>query len=280
MPHRSPYRLAALAALAALSALAASACVDDSASLLLTGPYIAQGQLETDEMTMATSIACEFEANEDALTVAAGIIDLARLDRIGQFPFNSLNIENYGTGSFVLAMAAQNRLGSSADADPTGLRANTNDVFIEGFEISWRTADGEDVIYNPGAPKDQSVTTCAGPGFRALSAKVSSAGAARVIFVPLISSRVSTGGGSSGELPCLRSQMINAFGAGNLASAPQLVQVHIRAIGETVDGQNIESDTYVFPISVCDGCSSLAGALGPEEGPLATGATPMCQVEG
>lgn len=269
MADRSPHALALSGLLIALST---QACVDDSASLLLSGPYIAEGQIE--EQDGMTSFTCEFEANEEAQTVAAGVIDLERLDRIGQFPFNSTLVENYGTGSFVLAMGVQNRLGGSNAVDPTGLRSNTNDVLVDGFEISWRSAGGEDVIYNPGPTAG---VGCGGPGFRSISTKVSSAGAARIIYVPLLSSRVATDGGRGNELGCLRGQLAAAFPGADLAVAPQLVQVHIRAVGETLDGQNVESDTYVFPISVCDGCESIAESLGDEGSATASGATPMCR---
>ena len=82
----------------------------------------------------------------------------------------------------------------------------------------------------------------------------------------------------------LRGGLVGNFGNA-INTSPSQVFVEIQAKGETLDGQNVESEVMVYPISVCDGCGVFDRTLSfccdnpdsPDTSGCPTfGAPPMC----
>ena len=83
--------------------------------------------------------------------------------------------------------------------------------------------------------------------------------------VPLISSASDVGGLEA----CVRQELAQegiAQGAMNDYKVPVFVDIKLKA--ETLDGSNISSNTFTFPMEVCLGCS---GGVNPN--------TPYCVVD-
>lgn len=257
--------LFALAGVLSLAAL--TGCVDADPSFVLKGAIV--GELSDDD-GLSCARTCTFTSGGNATRVnTAGVLDLARLEQSGQFPYLI-------PGSYVVNLELTNTLAQSDANDGSRLRNDTNSISLREFIIVWKTPDGE-TLYEPGEADSG--------GSRPAFALVDSDGGILNLDVELLSGTIFPNGTNS-EAAFLRGAISQ-----DITQSPKQVIVEIQARGETLDGQNVESQIMKYPISICDGCNvfdrvnlsccndpaaaSVPGFDGTPGCPV-FGATPMC----
>ncbi|MEC9441191.1 MAG: hypothetical protein VYE40_08830 [Myxococcota bacterium] len=266
---RSTRRNTYILSLAGLLAIAAlnTGCVEADPSLILEGGIV--GELG-DADPVACSANCEFALTGGSGVTAlstSGFLDLARLEQYGQYPYRV-------PGSYTLRVNLTNILGDSTTNDGAGLRNDSNSIKLKEFTIVWKKPDGT-IIYEPGEVNSG--------GSRPAFAYIGSGGGQLSIDVDLLSGVIFPDG-MNAETTFLRGGLVNNFGNA-INTSPSQVFVEIQAKGETLDGQNVESEIMVYPISVCDGCGVFDRTLSfccdnpdsPDTSGCPTfGAPPMC----
>jgi len=252
--------------LLAIAALHTS-CVEADPAMILEGGIV--GEL-ADADPIACASTCEFAAGGGGgatVVSTSGVIDLARLEQFGQFPYRI-------PGSYTLNLSLTNGLLDSTGNDGAGLRNDSNGIKLKEFTIVWKQPDGT-VIYEPGE-------TGSG-GSRPAFAFIASGGGQLSINVDLLSGVIFPDG-TNPETTFLRGGLVGAFG-NQINTSPRQVVVEIQAKGETLDGQNVESLIMQYPISICDGCGVFDRNFSfccdnpdaPDTAGCPTfGATPMC----
>ena len=253
-------------------------CTDADPSLLLSSPILGTfensgGQQDNGEPPACEELVCvaEDSGTESPRPALAGFIDLSELEATGQFPY-------YQPGSFFVTVSLTNRLADNSEGN-RGLRINTNDIVIQGVRVTWTDPEGNE-IYSPGSVGSD--------GFRALSALVRTGGqgSATIIDVPLISgtSTQIQDDVAAPEPEFLRAVLRSEFGESSVG-IPRLLYVNLQAFGESLDGEDVESNIVRYPIDICDGCTATNPAFlqplpctpsGQVSPTSLRGATPMC----
>lgn len=221
-----------LGCLLAASALTATGCVEEDASLLMWGHIIQTGT--EDE---AGEVTCEIPAGEGDASLISGhlFVDLAEIEADGQAPASD-------PGIFYANLALVNRLGESGELNPIGndqnLRIDQNWVELSGLEFEFEPAAFEAL----NGTYDFTALVPSGDGFLHAA-------------VPLI------------QPADLIQRWRPAFQAASNGQANAIVPalVTIKAVGETLGGEDVESNAITLPIDICDGCGQAS--------------TPYCQLE-
>jgi hypothetical protein len=251
-------------ALAALGTVAPS-CVEHDSAVVLRGVHQLEGSVEDvdfdgdgSEEPIITS--CELPSDltgTDGLFAFSGEIDLSELEERGQgyaVEGGSIYFVDYGggPGQFNMPMSITSKLASngSASGDPTspdGLRVNTNKIQIRRAEIrfpdsenTFQAADGSNV-----RPSDVGANGIEELSPRFISPLLEEQGSSAIFPVPLI-------------LP----QELNAFRALHQAVSSNAGQsitllAEVQVFGETVDGANVESNVFQWPVTICRNCPQL-----------------------
>lgn len=243
--------------LGALVALGSTGCVDQDASLLLEGHFtrVAEGEINDDTGEIRQTGACLPPAQGVGETVAIqGFVDLGVLSNTsntGGQPILDVSgnvVGSLGANQFTFGARATNRLSDNSRIYGQGsTRLNTNDVLITGADVTF-TFGNSALTFE-----------------RSFSSVVDSNGGTLDFGLALISSAADVGGLEA----CVRQELAQAGipqGAMNDFKVPVFVDIKINA--ETLDGSNISSNTFTFPMEMCLGCS---GGTNPN--------TPYCIID-
>lgn len=239
--------------LGTLVALSLTGCVDQDASLLLEGyfPWSADGEVvndETGEIRQTGACAPPSQGAGEAVIIQ-GFVDLGVLgntsDTGGQPILDPRGnvVGTQGANQFSFGARATNRLPDNQRIyGQSSTRLNTNDVLITGAEVTFNFSNSSLTFE------------------RSFSSVVNSGGEYLDFQLSLISSASDVGGLEA----CVRQELAQegiAQGAMNDYKVPVFVDIKLNA--ETLDGSNISSNTFTFPMEVCLGCSGGANPNTP-----------------
>lgn len=234
-----------------LSALLTSCAGDDQPALVLGEIVIGAGDIEDGT--------CVFDpAGDSDLIAPEPFLDLAS-------PGGQFSSAVFPPNSFGYVFKVSNVLAASSETDPSGLRTDTNTIFIDEISIRWLDEAGKE-LYKPGiGTNPRSIAAndlCSGTGIRETFIEV---GVGEIGSVPVIlgsQSLFTTVDDSSNELSCLNGAVGASFFPGQnvdqvnvqLASRPVRLFAEVQLFGETVGGKNIESNIIKIPVGLCKGC--------------------------
>ncbi|TXD37090.1 hypothetical protein FRC98_10150 [Lujinxingia vulgaris] len=217
----------------ALLAMTLSGCVEQDASLQLKGGVLAT--------TAEGELSCTLPSDYDSVVVfsSSGFIAGQELAEFGQPLIGSEYVP--GTrNSFSLGVAFQNRLPDSRNVGATGgggsggfegLYLDQNAITVTGARVNvpsdLNSFAGAGSIDFPEARRD-------------FSALVESGGGSVVMSVPLIS--------GSSEYDVLE-EFVSSSGASQITFV-----FTVQLVGETLSGNEVTSNVYQYPITVCPSC--------------------------
>lgn len=240
--------LRALGLFALLCTLGFTGCTDETVSIVLQGNFPkTMDQAEEDEI-VDFNTALYPDSTDGARIFLDGFIDLEQLKTLGQPPYTpganggqiSASPRNvFRFGSFLTNQLVDNKSAGGLDT----LRVNTNDVQVSGAKITY-TFNSSSLTFE----RPFSALIAPDGEFAASIALVNSASEVERLAA------------------CIEDE-IRVFQIPK-AQAPDIIVpvfVDIQVSGETLDGTNVQSNVYTYPMELCLDCSEALG--------LATGRT-------
>lgn len=228
-------KLSTLMLMLGLSVIA-SGCVDQEVSMTLRGNFAQTVAVDDGENPNFDE--CQYPKSiddENARSSRQGFMDLEQLKTTGQ-PNSPIGRSNV----FIFGAAVGNQLKNNEKENDIKIRVNTNDIVISGAEITYNfnssslqfTRSFSDVL---DAEKTSSL----------------------LIDVPLIASAEDIRALSD----CVRLELAEFQLTPDQEKLLQVpVFVDIKIIGETLDGEDVESHIFTYPVDICLGCGRRSTA--------------------
>lgn len=229
-----------------LSALLTSCAGDDQPALVLGEIVLGAG-----DSSDPSSVTCEFDPSTDSDFIPPPpFLDLAN-------PGGVFSSAVFPPSSFGYAFKVSNALSASNDNDPSGLRTDTNTIFIDEISVRWLDEAGAE-LYKPGiGTNPRSIAAndlCAGTGIRETFVELSAGEIGAVPVVLGSQNLFTTASMTSNELSCLNGAIDASFPNTLSQGLPVRLFVELQLFGETVGGKNVESNVIKIPVGVCKGC--------------------------
>ena len=223
-----------------------TACVDQQASILMKGSVVGDAEEE--------GFLCSYNMDMDApgLVYTQGFVDLESLSTIGQ-PRTPLEGSVGAANVYEFAAMYQNQLVDSRQVGAEGgggggggfsnLPLNQNDVIVTSATVTF-PADDNTFGFAGGAAALEDVEY-----ERVFSMLVRSGGGVGVNNIPLINGQQ--------EADLFRDFLT----ANSVTSRPLTFVAEIQLQGETMAGNDVESNIFRFPIQICVDCGARTQPL-------------------
>lgn len=235
---KSKWKLALIATM--IVAFGSTACVDQQASVLMMGSIVGEYDSEAGS--------CEYTLDlEDTQRInTVGFVNLAHLDAVGQ-PVIANGPPAAGTNVYFFTALYQNQLvdsrtvgaegGGGGGGGYTNLTLNQNDILITSATVHF-PADSNTFNIN-----NQPISFPDTEHERLFSMLVTSGEGVALSHIPLINGH-------------REAAAFDEFLAGTGLPANEIItfMVEIQLHGETMAGNRIESNRFVYPIQMCRDC--------------------------
>ncbi len=231
--------------------LSLTGCVEEEASVVMHSNLLGDGTFDTGDEDEPDRVGCTFTADFDEPRVlGSGTIDLAELENEGQRMVREsnqgANLERYTFTTVLENRLADSRtVGAVSGGDGDGfenLELDKNDVMITSGVVDLFAVDDGALVGVFDQPIERRSTML-----------VQSGGGVANYGVPIIQ--------GFEEIQRLRE---------GVGADPVSFIAEIQLMGETLAGDQVESNTVEYPITICDGC-------GGDDIPYTN---PMCEIDG
>ncbi len=234
-----------------IAGLAAAGCADEEASVVMLGSAVGEGEIqESDDGEVFGS--CEFEADMDEPVVrSTGFINLNDIDDPGQVLVPGTTVDA-SPNRYIFESIFENQLfdsrsvGAVSGGDGGGfenLELDKNDIIIKSATVEF-SGDNNTLALEGGEATFDAIDS-----ERLVSMLVHSGGGVSTLGVPVVN--------NPNEVEAMENFM-NEIGAGDddIITLVAEIQLH----GETLGGNEVESNRIEFPIDVCLDCDNPTDA--------------------